>query len=68
TTINCFKHLPVGAPSLWKSLPIQMIRATMLSAVCLLTAYIKRPLPLNIHNGNTVVKISEPENQWLGYT
>ncbi|KAJ9592502.1 hypothetical protein L9F63_015819, partial [Diploptera punctata] len=29
--------------------------AEVLSAVCLLTGYIKRSLPLNIHIGNTVV-------------
>ncbi|KAJ9601395.1 hypothetical protein L9F63_000419, partial [Diploptera punctata] len=39
--------------------------AEMLSAVCLLTAYIKQPLLLNIHIGNTVIKTSRPENQWL---
>ncbi|KAJ9594177.1 hypothetical protein L9F63_014337 [Diploptera punctata] len=39
-----------------------------MSAVCRLTAYIKRLLPLIIHIDNIAVKTSGPEKQWQDYS
>ncbi|KAJ9585766.1 hypothetical protein L9F63_002461, partial [Diploptera punctata] len=48
-------YIPSIIPNIYGAL-VRFEMADKLSAVFLLTTYIKRPHPLNIHIGNTVMK------------